>query len=195
MKRQGLLLSAAVCVLFALASPAFANNPGSCSQLGWIYLAPRTLYDFTANGYPSSDTCWSETNVHYVNGSTADACSFYRARFVFDSGNSSLWQEMPVPSTIHTTTPTLDFQMDAYDPTNNGQANAVIIDVIDETNSNTWLGGSFWTQSLGTYSCQRLTIPLTSSVDLAGHTLKLSFTARSDGNLQANVKYISLYAE
>jgi len=87
-----------------VAPAALANDPGSCAQEGYIGVGPIHFYDVEANPLPSSDSCWYKSSITYLDGSTADACSYYRPRWQFNSGNSSLSQTLTVPSSEHSST-------------------------------------------------------------------------------------------
>lgn len=194
MSKKRLAITILACTLLMVATGAYANQPDGCAPLGLVNLGPGPLYYFTANGSPNQDLCWGKTGtVSYNNGSTPDACAYYRPRWQFGAGNSTLYQTMVVPSGLHVQNLTFDLIIDGIDPSHNGDNNALIADVYDTT-TGAWLGGTFWSGYYGDYTCARPSNYPWSSVDLAGHTLKVIFTVRKDSTATINVKMISLFA-
>jgi hypothetical protein len=189
-KKHALTLSLLVAAVLVVAPTAFANQPGNCPPLGVVNVGPPPPYDFVANGSPSSDTCWAETNLTFV--TNYDYCSYWRNYWDFSNGGV-LSQTMTVPSTMHITGVKLLYILDFIDPHSDGNANAIRADIYDQTNGNTWIGGDYWSGYSGSLYCSQRTGYGVSYVDLAGHTLQLSFSVRKGySDVHINAKMVSL---
>ncbi|HEX7680626.1 MAG TPA: hypothetical protein VF713_21005 [Thermoanaerobaculia bacterium] len=180
-----------VAAIVLVAPAAFANQPDNCPALGYVAVGPAPPYEYTANGVPSYDLCWSKTNVTFMTG-THDYCNYYRNFWEFSNGGV-LYQTMTVPSNLHGSSVRLFYILDAIDPHSDGNANAIRADIYDVTTGNTWLGGDFWSGFSGSLYCtQRISYGFASG-DLAGHTLQVIFSARKGSDdVHITVKFVSL---
>ena len=193
-KKHALTLSLLVAAVLVVAPTAFANQPGNCPPLGVVNVGPPPPYDFVANGRPDeTNLCWAETNLNFV--INYDYCHYWRDYWDFNNGGV-LSQTMTVPSNMHITSVRLLYIMDFVDPHSDGNANAIRVDIYDQTNGNTWIGGDFWSGYNGTLYCTERSEYGFSNVDLAGHTLQLSFSARKGNypDVHITVKMVSLLA-
>ena len=167
---------------------ALANDPGGCSPAGGVGPALPN-YEYTANGVPSYDGCWQKSNVLYW--SAYDACNWWRSFWQFGNGSSYIWQKIYLGSTDTVRTFRLSYTLDAIDP-DNIDSTYFRSDVWDDT-TGAWLGGEYWTHYNGSRSCSSRVLYPSSTSSLAGHTIRVQFTAnRATTSVQMNVKQISL---
>lgn len=195
-KKHALTLSLLVAAVLVVAPTAFANQPNNCPPIGVVNVGPPPPYDFIANDRPDDrpdgSNCWAETNLTFV--TNLDYCNIWRNYWDFSNGGV-LSQTMTVPSDMHLTQVKLLYTLDFVDPHNDGNANAIRVDIYDQTNGNTWIGGDYWSGYNGSLYCTRRIGYGVSYVDLAGHTLQLSFSARKGySDVHITVKMVDLLA-
>lgn len=177
-------------LVFTLLVPtiALANEPNSCAQAGYAPIG-GARYDYIANGYPYYDSCWYINNAAFTTGYTS--CGFFTNYWEFNYAGS-LTQTLVIP-TSHTNTKhlTLYYQLDFEDPNHDGAWNRFTASVIDNT-AGRQLGYEFYSGSSPSLSCSDRMIGMSSPVDLAGHSITVTFHG-SRGYTNTHIRIRRIY--
>ena len=169
------LFAAFVILPFPTSSPlpVLEVEAQSCSVPTTTMFGSTTYYNWTANGSPSSDSCWSHSSAAaFVTGTTecgqlsppTNAWEFYFG--------GSISQTFTIPSNRIETNFSIQYDVDFIDPNNDPAWNRFTMSVRDLTTS-TQLASDYYDGSMADLSCSLRSRTWTQN--LAGHQIQVTF--------------------
>jgi hypothetical protein len=183
MKR--IVLSLVITLLaVSLAPAAFAQ----CEPEGEVIIGGgQFAYDHIANGIPSSDSCWNDTNWSFVTGVTS--CGWSTNAYQIAGLGASMHQQFDSDSGLSSNF-SLQYLLDFIDPNNDGYWNKFKVEVWD-VDTNTLLGSQTYNGSQSDLTCSSRTFNFNAT---PGNTIKVRFSGQKGyTDTYIRVHHIALY--